>query len=166
MKTSSRVKEHLNYLNHALISLIPKCEGASQDGSFPPIILNGSCKIITKGRMLTDGKKRSISYRWSSIGIHQRQYHAWESRICTRNSCRLPFHHHLVVLFSLILFKKELALHLIVNSYWTCSSLLAKRFWDKWICWISSCSHSATSTVVVNGVLGRQFSCKGGLTQK
>ena len=36
-------------ISHALISSIPKCEGASQVGAFRPIILNGYCEIITKG---------------------------------------------------------------------------------------------------------------------
>lgn len=152
----------LTSMNGSLITLIPKKDSPQTVHNFRPIsLLNYSVKLLTK---LIANRLQAMIWKV----VHTNQYGFIKGRsIQDCLSWAFQFLHicqqskkEIVILkldFEKAFNKVEHKVILDMMHF--------KGFFDKWINWIKSILQFGTSSVLLNGILGKPFACKRGVRQ-
>lgn len=150
----------LRSFNSSHITLIPKVDSPMNISDYRPISpLNSSIKLLTK---ILANRLQPIITKW----VHKNQYGFIHTR--TIQDCLAwafeYFHicHHSRKETVIIKIDFEKAFDKIEHQAML-TLFKAKGFGQKWILWMETIFSSATSTVLLNGILGKTFNCSRGV---
>jgi hypothetical protein len=152
----------LRSINSSYITLIPKNDHPFSPSDFRPIsLLNSSIKLITK---ILAERLQEIIMRL----IHKNQYGFIRSR-SIHDCLAWAFEYLHICKMS----KKEMVIIKLdfekafdkIEHHAILEILKHKGFGERWMGWIRNILSSGTSSVLLNGLLGKVFHCKRGLRQ-
>lgn len=155
-------KINLASINGSLVTLMPKILSPEGPNDFRPISLTNTClKFLTK--LLTNTLQKAILNC-----IHKNQYGFLKCRsiqYCIAwtleyiHQCHVSKNPILIVKLDFAKAYDTIEHDLVLQM------LKYKEFDDKWIAWIRELLSSGTSSILLNGVPGKQFMCKKGVRQ-
>lgn len=152
----------LECLNTSLITLVPKKLNPEKVNDFRPIsLLNCVLKVLTK--ILAERLQR-----WILKLVHRNQYGFIKTR--TIQDClgwAYEYIHQCNSSGNEIVILKldfEKAFDTMEHSF-ILSMMKAKGFDDRWLKWVNSILSSGSSSILLNGVPGKEFKCKKGVRQ-
>jgi hypothetical protein len=153
---------NLESINASLITLIPKKDNPQTVNDFRPIsLLNYSCKFLTK--LLANRLQGAILKV-----VHENQYGFLKGRTiqdCLAWSFQfLHLYHKSKRKIVLLKLDFEKAFYKIEHKV-ILQVMKHKYFSYKWLSWFKATLSSGSSSVLLNGVPGKQFKCKRGVRQ-
>ena len=153
---------NLESINAGYITLIPKMNSPDTVNDFQPITLLNCClKLITK--ILADRLQKIIL----SL-VHQNQYGFLRGR--SIHDCLAwafeYIHQCQASKREIVLLKLDFAKAFDIIEHYAMLLIMRKMgFPPKWLTWMESIFSSGKSSVLLNGIPGRKFSCKCGVRQ-
>jgi hypothetical protein len=152
----------LQSLNNSLITLIPKKLSPEEVNDYRPIsLLNCALKVITK--LLADRLQK-----WILLLVHHNQYGFIKNR--TIQDCLAWAFEYIHLCHKskreIIILKLDFEKAFDKVEY-SAILLMLKHlgFGDLWLKWISKILHSASTSVLLNGIPGKKILCKRGVRQ-
>lgn len=151
----------VNKLNHALIVLIPKCEGASTTKDFRPISLfNSHFKIITE--VIANRLKGPLTLMIDESQMAFLKGRSMLQSVATAQEIISACHHRGWEGFLELDFEKAFDS---IGWRFIFDTLKARGFPAPFIRWIEIYLKNATSAVIIKGEIGPHFVCNRGLRQ-